>query len=55
MFGKAARSWFVDHVWHNPERVRTRDQLRNLAREYNTYRDIEDDDFPNWQARNRAR
>jgi hypothetical protein len=55
MFGKAARSWFVDHVWHNPERVRTRDQLRNLAREYNAYGDLEDGDFPNWQARNCAR
>lgn len=55
MFGKAVPKWFVDHIWNGPERVRVRDGLRNLAREYNSYGDIEDDDFPNWQARNCAR
>lgn len=55
MFGKAAPGWYIDHYWNNPERVRTRDQLRNLAREYNTYGDLEDGDFPNWQARSCAK
>lgn len=47
--------WYINHLWNGPERVRVRDGLRNLAREYNSYGDIEDDDFPNWQARNCAR
>lgn len=41
--------WFIDHVYNNPERVRVRDDLRNMAREYNAYNDLEDDDFPNHQ------
>lgn len=41
--------WFIDHVSNNPERVRVRDDLRNMAREYNAHNDIEDDDFPNNQ------
>lgn len=26
--------WYVEHVWHNPERVRVRDVLRAAAAEY---------------------
>lgn len=52
--GKAVPKWYVDHVWHNAERVRERDELRNLAREYNAYGQVEDGDFGNWQARHCA-
>lgn len=47
--------WFVDHLWHNPERVRERDDLRALRDEYNRHGDLEDGDFPSWQARRYAR
>lgn len=46
--------WYCDHVWHNVERVRTRDGLRDLAREYDTDGVLADGDFPNWQARHGA-
>lgn len=45
---------FVRTYYHGPERARER-QLKNMAREYNTYGDIEDDDFFNRQARSSAR
>lgn len=47
--------WFVDHLWHNPERVRERDDLRALRDEYNRHGNLEDGDFPCWQARHYAR
>lgn len=47
-------TWFVRQDYHRPERARER-KLRDLAREYNTYGDIEDDDFVNRQARNSCR
>lgn len=46
--------WFVDYVWNNPERTRVRDDLRELAKEYNATLDIDDYDFPNYQHRNQA-
>lgn len=54
-YGESVPGWFVKHVWREPERRRERDDLRDLAREYNTYGDLEDDDFPNYQARNSAK
>jgi hypothetical protein len=51
LFGKRMPRWYVEHVWHNPERVRERDSLDKLAKEYNATGGIEDGDFPNWQAR----
>lgn len=47
-------TWYCREVYHRPERARERG-LRDMAREYNTYGDIEDDDFENRQARNSAR
>lgn len=47
-------SAFVRTYYHKPERARER-KLRDLAREYNAYGDIEDGDFVNHQARNSAR
>lgn len=51
LFGSHVPGWYVDHVWHNPERVRERDQLGKMVKEYNATGGIEDGDFPNWQAR----
>jgi len=48
-------SWFVRTIYHSPERRREREDLRAMAREYNAYGDIEDDDFDNHQARNSCR
>ena len=45
---------FIDEVWNGPERRRERDGLRNMAREYNTYGDLENDDFGNYQHRHNA-
>lgn len=50
--------WYVDRHWNNPERVRTRDELKKAAALYNGGEwDDEDDfdfDFPNYQHRHRA-
>ena len=51
LFGSHVPGWYVDHVWHNPERVRERDQLGKMVKEYIATGGIEDGDFPNWQAR----
>lgn len=51
IFGSHVPNWYVDHVWHNPERVRERDLLGKMAKEYNATGGIEDDDFPCWQGR----
>lgn len=37
--------------WHNRERVRERNDLTQAAKEYNTQREIDDYDFPNYQHR----
>lgn len=47
-------SAFVRTYYHKPERARER-KLRDLAREYNAYGDIEDADFFNRQGRSSAR
>jgi hypothetical protein len=47
-------AWYIGHVWNNVERVRERDDLRALAREYNSNNDIQDGDFPCWQHRHMA-
>lgn len=47
--------WFVDHVWNEVERRRERDDLLQLRKEYNATGDLDDGDFPNWQARHMAR
>lgn len=48
-------AWFIKYTWSGPNRVRERDQLGKMAREYNATGGIEDGDFPNWQARHCAR
>lgn len=52
--GSWVPKWFIDHVWHNPERRRVRTDLGKLRQEYNANGDIEDYDFPCWQARRSA-
>lgn len=52
--GSGVPEWFIDHVWHNPERRRVRTDLGKLRQEYNANGDIEDYDFPCWQARRSA-
>jgi hypothetical protein len=47
-------SEFVRRYYHKPERARER-ELRDLAREYNAYGDLEDGDFVNRQGRNSCR
>lgn len=54
MLGRTPR-WFVKHVGHDPERVRERDKLGKMVKEYNATGDLEDGDFPCWQARHAAR
>jgi hypothetical protein len=43
--------WYIDHTWFNPERVRTRDDLGEMAKEYNANGELEDGDFANHQHR----
>lgn len=47
--------WFVHHVWSGTERRRERDNLGKLVKEYNANGDLDDGDFPNYQARHCAR
>lgn len=46
--------WYTHHVWFEPDRVRTRDTLRDMAKEYNALGVLEDGDFPNYQHRHGA-
>lgn len=51
--GNTVPRWYVDHVWHDPERVRVRDGLTKICKQYNA--GVRDDwDFPNHQARHGA-
>lgn len=53
IYGNTVPRWYVDHVWHNPERVKARDRLTKICKEYNA--GVRDDwDFPNHQARHGA-
>lgn len=45
--------WYVDHVWNNAERVRVRDELNGIRKEYSAWSYF-DGDFPNWQHRHGA-
>lgn len=45
--------WYIQHVWHNPERVRSRDKLKQFRKLYNAG-DRGDMDYPNWQHRHMA-
>lgn len=45
--------WYVDHVWHNPERRRLRDELRAAAAEWRAAGNVENDP-PAYQARHSA-
>jgi hypothetical protein len=51
----AAPRWYTNHVWHAPERVRERDQLRAAAQLYNAGDDLEDFDFANVHHKHCAR
>lgn len=51
---RAVPRWYVQHVWDNAERVRERDGLRKMVKEYNSNADLADGDFPNWQHRHCA-
>jgi len=52
--GPAPR-WFTHHVWFEPERVRERDRLGEIVKEYHAHREVEDYDFPNHQHNHNAR
>lgn len=54
LFKKGVPRWFVNHLWHGPERVRERDGLRDMVKEFNGNGDLADGDFPGWQARHCA-
>lgn len=54
LFGHPVPRWYIEHVWHNPERVRERDQLGKMARQYNAEGELDDGDFPNYRARHCA-
>jgi hypothetical protein len=41
--------------WWGPERRREREDLRDMAREWNSTGEIESDDFPNYHHRNSAK
>lgn len=47
--------WFVDHHWNNPERVRERDQLGKMVKEFNATGMVADGDFANYRGRHGAR
>lgn len=48
-------AWYRAVSWQKPERIRERDDLRAMAREYNTYGDLEEDgDFACPQHRHRS-
>jgi hypothetical protein len=51
---QAPPKWYIDHNWHNPERVRERDTLRRIAQDYNANGDTELE-MANFQARNRSK
>ena len=46
--------WFVNHVWLAPERVRQRDNIGEMKKEYRASRNI-DYEFQNFHHRNNAR
>ena len=46
---------FIRCVWSGPERARERDRLGRMVKEYNATGELDDGDFPNWQARHGAR
>lgn len=45
--------WFIDHRWNNAERVRMRDELLNIVKEFNTSGDVVDEP-QSWQHRHGA-
>lgn len=47
--------WFIQHVWMEAERVRERDQLGKMVKQYNATGELDDGDFPNRQHRHGAR
>lgn len=53
VFGNTVPRWYVQHVWHNPERVRVRNGLNKIRKFYNSG-DRGDMDFGNWQHRHGA-
>jgi hypothetical protein len=55
IYGAGIPKWFNDHRWANPERVRERDHLGEMAKEYRAHGELEDGDFPCWQHRHLGR
>lgn len=53
--GDGPPQWFRDHRWFNPERVRERDGLKSLVKEFNAGYDLDGCDFPNYHHRNSAK
>jgi hypothetical protein len=50
----APPKWYIDHTWHNPERVRVRDRGRLIVKDYTANGDT-DLEIANYQARNRSK
>lgn len=46
--------WYTIERWYGPERRRERDDLRGIAREYNSGHDVGESDFRNHQHRHGA-
>lgn len=54
IYGCRVPRWYVEHVGHNVERVRERDKLGEMVKEFNATGGIDDGDFPCWQSRHSA-
>lgn len=55
LFGRYVPRWYTMHVWFEPERVRERDTLGEMVKEYNANGELADGDFPNYHHGHCAR
>jgi hypothetical protein len=54
VFKPRAARWLIHHLWTNMERVRERDDLDRMVKEYNATGELDNGDFPNYQHRHTA-
>lgn len=47
-------AWYRNHVWHDPERVRMRDELGEVRKLANAGEELDDVDVASWQHRHCA-